>query len=184
MDKSFNKHVDLRKPDFILDLVNLKDFIQVKHFVQTKLNLGSYVYAFQLKNIPGHLDQIINVGMSANSDDCRLYRKAGHIPGWGRRALKGDSGKDMATIVIPRTQKKFPHVTVHKNDITILLWDTTHHYATHYGKCSTVEAEKQLFEDYENMYGGIPVGNMQDCRDRNKTHGPTYDQFEELFYTK
>jgi hypothetical protein len=182
MNTVFNKHIDLRQPDYIIDLVNIKNYVDLKRFLQKKLKLKSYVYAFQLKHIPGHMDQIINIGMSSKSNDCRLYRKAGHISGWGRCKLEGDSGSDMETIVIPRVQEKYPHVTVHKNDITVLIWDTTHHYATHYGKCPTEEAEKQLFEDYDNMYDGIPVGNIQDPRTRNKTHGPSYKQFSELFY--
>lgn len=180
-NKRFSKHVDLRKPDFILELSSLVDYLQVKTYIQKILNMDNYVYAFQLGNIPDSLDEIINIGMSVDDTDCRVYRKCGHIPGWGVRELTGKSGRDMRTIVIPRVEDKHKNVTVHKNDIKILFWDTTHIPQKRYGQCVTVEAEKQLFHDYDMMYTGKPIGNIQDPRKRNISFGPDLDMFDKLF---
>ena len=143
-------------------------------------NIQNFIYALLLKNIPGVLEEIINIGMHTG-DDNRAYRKVGHAPGWNKRQLTGPNGMDMLDTIIPATERKFPNINVHKDNLEVLVWNTTHLRGHKFNWCPTRESEKTICNAFVAKYGRLPVGNIQNPNTRNKIHGPEIRQVNSLF---
>ena len=166
----------LNNPDLIINLCELSDYRQIKHLVEYEKKIKTYCYAFILKNVPQIRDTIINIGKDDCPDDCRVYRKSGHLPGWDRPNLGSNtSGIDMKKVVVDRTEKLYPSVTVHKDNIIIHIWNTTDMVSQQYGVNPTITLECKLFDDFNNLYGGLPIGNIQ--KPKRPNAGPTMDLF-------
>ena len=166
----------LNNPDLIINLCELSDYCQIKHIVEHEKNIKTYCYAFILKNVPQIGNKIINIGKDDCPNDCRVYRKGGHLSGWGIRNLgPNTSGIDMKKVVVDRTEKLYPTLTVHKDNIIIHIWNTTDIVSEQYGINPTIRLECKLFDEFNTLYGGIPIGNIQ--KPKRPKAGPTMDQF-------
>lgn len=169
----------LNNPDFVLALRDCTSPNKIRSRMKTDFKLKNFVYAFVLENIPCINEEIINIGMNTG-DDNRAYRKAGHLLGWGNNRLTGPSGADM-NMIISKVAEKYPFIDVHKNDVTLLLWNTNILESKCINECPTKEAEKELIKQFKETFGGLPIGNVQDPNDRNKMLGTTHEIFDTFF---
>ena len=151
------------------------------HMKEDKIQ--NFIYALLLKNIPGVLEEIINIGMHTG-DDNRAYRKVGHAPGWNKGQITGPNGMDMLHTIIPATEREFPNINVHKDNLEVLVWNTTHLRGHRFKYCPTRESEKTICDAFLAKYGRLPVGNIQNPNTRNKIHGTEIDHFNSLFEIK
>ena len=111
-----------------------------------------------------HTLRYLKFGRSAEGIGERVYRQAGHIPGWNSM-LKGPSGSDMKEI-IANYEKEYPDEKVHKNDVTLCIWDVTNtHNPNMYDKAyNTRLCENSLLDEHEKLFGCLPIGNLKDTR--------------------
>jgi hypothetical protein len=162
--------IELNKPDYRIDIKRLSKPYNLVKFLKNK-KIHNYCYGFWVDVPAQNLMILMNIGMSVGG--CvgdRIYRKVGNLPGWGTAQLNGAFGADMK-MVVEAFEEKFQHlgIKVHKNLVAVDIWNTTNLQATTFN-CPTVDAEKKLFQDCEDTFGNIPVGNFQDPRKRNITN--------------
>jgi hypothetical protein len=172
--------IDLKKPDMRIDIKSLiKPYDLVTMLKKAKIK--NYCYAFWVCLPSLNMIILMNLGMSVGGRiGDRIYRKVGNLPGWGNKTLNGTFGSDML-IVVEAFEEKFKEhgVSVHKDLVYVDIWDTTNLTVNSFN-CSTVEAEKKLFQDCYDQFGCLPAGNFQDPRKRN-VNKVDYYVFTSLF---
>ena len=121
-----------------------------------------------------------NEWMSGNWGD-RVYRQAGHIPGWSKMLGSG-SGAEMCDIVA-----KYTELTgrfVHKDDVGIVIYDFTNFefpVQNKFGKYLE-KVENYLIENYQiRNQGRNPVGNIKDEAHAKNVAFVTDEHFSKLF---
>jgi hypothetical protein len=170
--------IDLHSPTRIIQIKNLSRPIDIQRWCK-KAKLQKYCYAFYVVDPSTNQELAMNIGMSIGGEiGDRIYRKVGNLPGWGSLALTGDFGADMKRVV-EEFEKKYTHIKVDKNQVNLHLWDTNNLTSQTIIE-ATIQAEKTLISQYEEIYGSIPVGNFQDPRTRNKS-GIVTQVFNDLF---
>lgn len=172
--------IDLNKPDYRIDIKNLSKPYDLVTFLKNN-KICNYCYAFWVILPAQNLMILMNIGMSVGGHiGDRIYRKVGNLPGWGNAQLNGAFGSDMQ-VVVDAFEKKFEDqgIKVHKDLVHVHIWDTTNLQASTFN-CPTIDAEKKLFQDCEDTFGCIPVGNFQDPRQRNVT-SISISHFNDLF---
>ena len=169
--------VNLFKPDYKIDIVSLYRPNEILTEMKSRF-LKDYCYAFWYGIPYSEKEILMNIGMSEGGEiGDRLYRKIGNLPGWGNFELTGDFGKDMKDVV-KRVEDKFD-IKIDKDYVYVHLWDTSTLKFDSYNS-PTIEAEKKLFRDCKDIFGHIPIGNIQDPNDRNKD-GVVPSLFNNLF---
>lgn len=146
----------LDRPTLQLKLKYLTRPIEIVDWMR-ELNIQFYTYSFY--TVQG---EVIKYGASG---DChtgelgeRIYRQAGHIPGWGQSNpwLIGSSGDDMLQILTDYAQiyKK----SLVKDDVEIDVWPMNR-VAPQNVKQACEEAERALINEHISKYGMPPIGN-------------------------
>lgn len=128
--------------------INLKDLNNFTEILEIMKGISSYVYTFRIRTL------VLKHGMSEHNNERngdRLYRQAGHLPGWPTR-LSGSSGSDMRLILDRWYEKTGEKPT--RYDITIDVYDLTH-VPDH---CRTLE--NHLIDEHVVANGNTPIGNI------------------------
>jgi hypothetical protein len=147
-------------PTYKFQLQHLDKAVQIVHGFK-KLGIQNYIYSFKTDT------DIIKFGSSAGSREStekeappgdRVYRQAGHIPGWKDGTLNSGAGADMA-----KTMARFFPNNV-KDDVTLMVYDTTN-YEFSLKKCISYDleyGEYSLILQHKTKNGSSPKGNIKD----------------------
>jgi hypothetical protein len=144
------------RPTLQLQLKYFNEPIEIIRWMQ-ELNIQFYVYWFETTE-----GIVLKYG---ESGDCqtgefgeRLYRQAGHIPGWSQSTpwLVGSSGEDMAQILID-FEEAYNRKLV-KNDIVINVLPMNKTVAVH-TKEICEQIERVLINEHISTHGLPPIGN-------------------------
>ena len=142
-----------------IDLSKINDPCEIADLFR-KYSIEKYVYRIKYKGL------VLKFGMSSpkaytarNGD--RLYRQIGHVSSWGTRRLTGSSGADFRII-----EEDFENCYGHKLDYKFMsatIWDLTNYPFQTIEPDKEVNAvENQLIEDYVQVVGEKPIGNIND----------------------
>lgn len=147
------------KVDLMIDLSKLLKPSTISSLGKNAGISGSFAYIFRRKSA----NEIMKIGISEGVPSSnmwleRIYRQAGHIPGWidGGPFLRAGSGSDMGEVC----RSHFPDI--HKDDVEILVED---HFRKSYK--DLVIRENELVQEHIKQYGYPPKGNIQPTR-RNR----------------
>jgi hypothetical protein len=151
------------KPQLTIELKPLARPTEVLDWMRA-LNIKFYTYSFRVKDvvlIPAYAE-VIKYGASG---DChtgelgeRLYRQAGHIPGWTQTEpwLVGSSGEDMCQILDDYNQAYKYNIT--KDDVVIDVWPMNN-ISMKDVKATCENDERRLINEHIAMHGIPPIGN-------------------------
>lgn len=157
---------ELGKPDYNIHLRDLSTASFLLQFCKTK-NIRNYAYAFVFNSPFAFVDEILKIGRSAGGEiGERIYRQAGHIPGWNT-VLHGPSGSDILEVIkLYETLNPASTGLLNTSNISIRLWDVTGAPNPHISDVAypTRVCENQLLTEYEELTGMLPVGNLKDTR--------------------
>lgn len=181
------QHILSQQPQYILSLKNYAEPIEVSHAIKN-LKITRMIYGFihnYVENNQAATD-VFKYGQGADYEwqrgcwGARIYRQAGNIPGW-TNMLYGPNGKEMRVITddyINATGR-----IVHKNDVTILVYDFTNFVfpTESQFKRYLEKVENYLIEDYRNTYHKNPIGNIKDEAHAKNSSSVTDAQFNTLF---
>jgi hypothetical protein len=155
---------DLEKPAEIMDIMK-------------QLSIKKYTYEIRCNNIT------IKFGMSdatTTQDGERIYRQIGHLDSWGENKLSGDNGiefLDYNKEYKSRYGKDMDH-----NEIIICVWNFDFYPFETIDTTSEIEsAEIELIENYKNIYGGKPIGNIDDTHKFHRKSAPVKNIVNGLF---
>ena len=174
----------LANPDYTIHLKNLTSPSEVMQFCKQQ-NIRNYAYAFIYNSPIEQRDFYLKIGRSAPGGSIgeRIYRQAGHVPGWAF-PLTGPSGSDIAH-VIDLFEKTFPVNTklLTINNVSICIWDVTNVVNTHLTDDAypTRVCENQLLDEYEEIHGCLPLGNLKDTRNEMMAPYVGREHYESLF---
>ena len=125
----------------VINLTELDDYTDIYGIMH---GIERYTYAFVFNG------EVIKYGVSADNARMygeRLYRQAGHLPGWKKPSLTGPSGGDMD--YINRYGK-----SLNRHGMVIIVTDMTN--------CTRAECEdleRYLIDTFINNTGAAPIGN-------------------------
>lgn len=142
-----------------IDLGKINDPCEIADLCR-KYSIEKYVYRIKYKGL------VLKFGMSSpkaytarNGD--RLYRQIGHVSSWGTCRLTGSSGADFRII-----EEDFENCYGHKLDhkfMSTTIWDLTNCPFQTIEPDKEVNAiENQLIEEYVQIVGEKPIGNIND----------------------
>tara|TARA_B110000285_G_scaffold5647_1_gene5990 strand:- start:46 stop:564 length:519 start_codon:yes stop_codon:yes gene_type:complete len=169
--------IELSSPNYTINVRNWSRPADILSIFKNR-SLQNYCYAFWVSTSDKQI--LMNIGMSEGSEiGDRIYRKIGNLPGWKYR-FTGRYGSSMR-LVVEATEKRFDNLKIHKDDVSIHIWDTNDLISPNFNS-PTVEAEKKLIRDSKKKFGCIPAGNIQDPNDRNKSlvHRKHFDSLFEM----
>lgn len=153
--------ININHPDEIVKIRDLRkpsDIAQVFRMLQA----FGYGYAFKHKGIT------IKIGHSYDNSKMwgeRAYRQIANLPGWA--VIPASScGKDIISAVKAFEQKM--DTVVHKDDCTLEIWVCS-------GQASST-IEDELLNQFFEMYGRLPPGNIKDTR-RSKVSDAILSKF-------
>jgi hypothetical protein len=142
-----------------IEIGNLNDPYEIVDLFKT-YSIEKYVYRIKYKGV------VIKYGMScpksksAISGD-RVYRQIGHNCSWGNKRLTGSSGSDWRI-----TEDDFEKMYNHKIDhlgMSVTVWDLTNYPFETTKPFNEVNAiENSLIEEYVELVGEKPIGNIND----------------------
>jgi hypothetical protein len=143
-----------------------------------KLGIDYYLYQFSFLGI------VLKYGMSAdNSGDWgeRVCRQAGHGPFWGEDfQFRSSSGAEFR-IILEEFKRKYG-IDVLKDGLVLRVWDVTNYPFDSMDPWMEVNTmERQLIEDYVNVMGEKPVGNIDQEVDYRKRARIRKEDFNSLF---
>ena len=173
----------LANPDFVIHLRNLNAPSQVLQFCK-KHNIKDYAYAFVYNSPFQHIDIWLKIGRSAGGEvGERIYRQAGNVPGW-TVPLNGPSGSDIKLIIEEfETQYPINLGLCNTDHISIRIWDVTNVVNEHVSDEAYPSrvCENQLLDEYENIHGCLPIGNLKDTRNEMMKPFVSKDTWNNLF---
>lgn len=151
------------RPQITLELKQLTKPTELLDWMRA-LNIKFYTYSFRVNGIPfiPLCGEVIKYGASG---DChtgelgeRLYRQAGHIPGWTQTEpwLVGSSGEDMCQILDDYNQAYKYNIT--KNDVVIDVWPMNR-VSSKDVKVACEDDERRLINEHIATHGIPPIGN-------------------------
>lgn len=119
--------------------------------------IKEYLYRINYKGI------VLKFGMSEgnqpNPGD-RLYRQVGHSQTWPA-PLNGPNGADW--LIIERDMHQKYGITMHKDDITVKIWNLTKYPFNTINQRAEIERmEAELIDQYVSVVGQKPLGNIYD----------------------
>lgn len=132
----------------IIDLAELRDYSDICEIMKYH-KITKYVYEFSYNGM------VIKYGLSADNSrnyGDRLYRQAGHIPGWPRVSLVGPSGAEMRFINEDYTTKFGS--PLHRMHMKITVIDLSNQTDV---ECEVLE--RFLINTHITMHGEPPIGN-------------------------
>ena len=170
----------IAKPDHILPLSAVHSASHLMTYCKQH-NLKKIAYGFIHMSPTSHTLRYLKFGRSSKSTGERVYRQAGHIPGWNN-LLKGPSGSDMKEIIADY-EKEYPDECVHKDDITLCIWDVTNvpNPNAFDDAYNTRLCENSLLDEHEKLFGCLPVGNPKDTRNEKMGGFVIQQVFSNLF---
>lgn len=136
----------------VIDLSDLDDYTDITDIMH---GVDRYTYEFSFNG------ETIKYGVSADNArkyGDRLYRQAGHLPGWKRPLLEGPSGAEMDYINRDYINQRGRSLNRHGMIITVTDM-------TGQTKAECEELERYLIDNYINNHGKAPIGN-KDVRTR------------------
>ena len=141
------------------------------------LGIKKYTYEIRCKNIT------IKYGMSdaaTTRPGERIYRQIGHLLSWGPTRLFGMNGIDFLAIdaeYYDTYQENMNH-----NDIVIYVWNFDNYPFITIDSWNEINnAEIELIENHATMYGGKPIGNIDDGYMFHKRSAPLLEVWEKFF---
>lgn len=176
-------------PRHTLQLVDFHGYREVSKAIgNLKMTKMIYSFVHLYKNDSDQLTaDILKYGKAADNEwitgnwGDRVYRQAGHIPGWSKM-LGAGSGEEMMDVVANYTQQTGR--IVHKDDVAIVLYDFTNFkfpVQDKFGKYLE-KVENYLIEQYQSKnQGRNPVGNIKDEAHAKNVTFVTDDHFKKLF---
>lgn len=177
----------LTNPDYVINLKNINAPCEILNFCNYH-RIKDYAYDFILLTTTGHwITMKIGRSVSGNQFGERIYRQAGHLPGFGANTLTGPSGSDMLLVVDAVKQAyPFAEFDLIKDNILIRLWDVTneHNPTMDDDAYCTRMIENTLVDEYEAIHGCLPVGNFKDTRNEKSSPFVSSDTFHSLFEEK
>lgn len=164
--------------------IKVKDLKQASEIMRRFKSHGIRQYAYSVK----HYNPItktydtMKIGMSADNSygyGERLYRQVANLPGWPSMPKSG-CGKDIITVVYD--YQLDTGLIVHKDDCIVEVWDVTNVPQRGLDKKRAAEdAENELLDQYESLYGKLPIGNPKDTRKITGKPFVTNSIFDDLF---
>jgi hypothetical protein len=141
--------------------------------------IDKFVYRIKCKGIVGKFGMSCPKAKSAVPGD-RLYRQIGHAVSWGALRLTGSSGADWR-IVEEDFENLYGFKPSHK-DMHITVWDLTNYPFETINPFDEVHAiECSLIEEYVNIVGEKPIGNINDEANVKRKSGISKKLAESLF---
>lgn len=117
---------------------------------------------------------VIKFGMSAAESESRVpgervYRQIAHCYSWGPARIDGSSGSDW--VIIERDFKNKFGIDIDHRDLKITVWDlTTFPFRSFNPTKEILAMEGELINDYINLVGCKPIGNINDeANNRNRS---------------
>lgn len=184
----------LANPDYVIPLRNFSSPSDILTFC-TSMFIKDYAYEFVfICPLTGErITMKIGRSVSGKTIGERIYRQSGHFSGWGRKKLTGSSGSDMLLVLSAIGEKypnKVPFLT--KDNILINIWNVTfteNPHLTDKAFCTRI-CENALLDEYEEIHGETPIGNIKDTRNEmmgayiNREHfGSLFDVVEKNHLT-
>ena len=153
----------IAKPDHLIRLANEQNAANLMTFCKQR-NLAKIAYGFLHMSPISNTLRFMKFGRSGKSIGERVYRQAGHIPGFRTRLL-GSPGSDTKEVIL-RYEEKYPEETVCKNDVSLAIWDVTNMYNPNAVDpvYNTRRCENALLDEHVKLFGELPVGNIKDTR--------------------
>jgi hypothetical protein len=144
-------------PTYHIDLSTLNNSADISAIMKA-LDIIYYVYTFEY--IGTVLKHGFSVDEKSNFGD-RIYRQAGHLEGWPSQ-LCGPNGNDMRLIDARYFKKTGKHLN--RIGTTITVRDLTRVPSPSAGDphMHVKKLEGRLIEDYKDIYGALPIGNIKD----------------------
>jgi len=144
-------------PTHTIDVGNLCEAYDISRIMKSH-KIDKYLYRITYKGI------VIKFGMSADkSRDYgeRIYRQIGHSRSWGTCRLTGSSGADWR--IIEEDFNNLYSFEIDKNFVKIKIWDVSKYpFQTINHRNEIIDIENQLIENYVNVVGEKPIGNIND----------------------
>ena len=123
--------------------------------------IKKYIYKIRHQK----LGIVLKYGMSCPDADStepgeRLYRQLGHAASWGRKSIQGPNGSDW--MLIEAAYKNLYKRRLNRCDLVVDIWDLTNFpFRTINPKLEIIAIENSLIEEYENITGKRPIGNIK-----------------------
>jgi len=144
-------------PTHTIDIGNLYVPYDISRIMKSH-KIDKYLYQVMFKDI------VIKYGMSAdNSRDYgeRIYRQIGHSRSWGEDRLSGSSGADWR--IIEEDFNNLYKIDIDKNFIKIKVWNVSKYpFQTINSRNEIIDMENQLIQQYVDVVGKKPIGNIND----------------------
>jgi len=151
------------RPQLTIELKQLTRPTEILAWM-TELNIKFYAYSFRTIGIPfiPPGGEVMKYGASG---DChtgefgeRLYRQAGHIPGWTQSEpwLIGSSGEDMIHLLDDYDQVHKHKIT--KDEVVIDVWPMNRVLLRNVKEASEA-MERKMINEHISKYGLPPIGN-------------------------
>jgi len=139
------------------------------------LNIYSYIYEIRCNNIT------VKFGMSdalTTMPGERVYRQVGHLKSWGEHLI-GGNGIEFESIN-ENYKLNYNYEMDHRN-ITVNVWSfDNYEFVTTTPNAELENAEWELIENHRNLYGKLPIGNLNH-RDRPRKEGPSQGIINKFF---
>lgn len=144
-------------PVYDIDLSNFANPYDICKFFKNHNITQSYLYRIMYKGI------VLKFGMSEGNQPSpgdRLYRQVGHSQSWNN-PINGPCGADW--LIIERDMRKRYDIDMHKDDITVKVWDLRNYPFKMMNRRYEIEKlEAELIQDYVDVTGEKPIGNIYD----------------------
>jgi hypothetical protein len=142
-----------------IDISKISDPYEITDLF-SQMKIDKYVYRIKYKGI------VIKFGMSCPSSSSarygdRVYRQIGHNKSWNTKRLTGSSGSDWRIIEEDFTNEY--GFNIDHNHMTLTIWDLTNYPFRTCNPFLEVNAiENSLIEQYVDITGSKPIGNIND----------------------
>lgn len=146
--------------------------------VMKRLGIKKYIYEIRCENIT------IKYGMSdpnTTQPGERIYRQIGHLDSWGPSVkLYGQNGQEFI-LINDEFKQLYGHDMLHTN-IVVSVWDFDNYPFQTINTFKEVNsAEIELIENFNKIYGELPIGNVDDGTLFYKKSAPLKIVYESLF---
>jgi hypothetical protein len=141
--------------------------------------IEKFLYRITYKGIVLKFGMSCPKSLSAIPGD-RVYRQIGHACSWGTKRLTGSSGADWR-IIEEDFEKLYGFKPDHR-DMTVTVWDVSNYPFETLNPFDEVNAiENSLIEEYVNIVGQKPIGNINDEANIKRKSGISKKLAEALF---
>lgn len=145
-------------PIYEIDLEQLSRPVDISAIVK-EFGTEKYVYTFSYNG------EVIKHGISVDKNSIpgeRIYRQAGHLPGWPKQLAPGSAGDDMREINDRFFQETGSHLT--RKGMKIVIRDLTDVDSPSVADKNfhVKQLERQLLKEHIEDNNKLPIGNIKD----------------------